>query len=31
MTESISQYVKTIVHDTRNHVNNDMKCVDKGL
>ena len=31
MTEYISQYVKTIVHDTRNRVNDDMKCVGKGL
>lgn len=31
MTENISQYVKTIVHDTRNYVNDVMKCVGKGL
>ena len=31
MTENISQYVKSIVHDTRNRVNDDMKCVGKGL
>lgn len=31
MTENISQYVKTIVHDTRNRVNDGMKCVGKGL
>lgn len=29
MTESIRQYVKPIVHDTRNRVNDDMKCVGK--
>ena len=31
MTENIRQYVKNIVHDTRNRVNDDMKCVGKGL
>ena len=31
MTENFSQYVKTIVHDTRNRVNDGMKCVCKGL
>ena len=31
MTENIRQYVKSIVHDTRNRVNDDMKCVGKGL
>ena len=31
MTENISQYVKSIVHDTRNSVNDGMKCVGKGL
>ena len=31
MTENITQYVKSIVHDTRNRVNDDMKCVGKGL
>ena len=31
MTENISQYVKAIVHDTRNRVNDGMKCVGKGL
>ena len=31
MTENISQYVKTIVYDTRNRVNDGMKCVGKGL
>ena len=31
MTENISQYVKSIVHDTRNRVNDGMKCVGKGL
>ena len=31
MTENISQYIKTIVHDTRNRVNDGMKCVGKGL
>ena len=31
MTENIRQYVKSIVHDTRNCVNEDMKCVGKGL
>ena len=31
ITESISQYVKSIVHDTRNRVNDGMKCVGKGL
>ena len=31
MTENISQYVKTIVHDTRNRVNDGMKCVGKAL
>ena len=31
MTKYISQYVKTIVHDTRNRVNDGMKCVGKGL
>ena len=31
MTENFSQYVKTIVHDTRNRVNDGMKCVGKGL
>ena len=31
MTENIRQHVKSIVHDTRNRVNDDMKCVGKGL
>lgn len=31
MTENIRQYVKSIVHETRNRVNDDMKCVGKGL
>ena len=31
MTENISLYVKSIVHDTRNRVNDGMKCVGKGL
>lgn len=31
MTENIRQHVKTIVHDTRNRVNDGMKCVGKGL
>ena len=31
MTENIRQYVKSIVHDTRNRVNDGMKCVGKGL
>lgn len=31
MTGNISQYVKSIVHDTRNRVNDGMKCVGKGL
>ena len=31
MTENIRQYVKSMVHDTRNRVNDDMKCVGKGL
>ena len=31
MTENIRQYIKSIVHDTRNRVNDDMKCVGKGL
>ena len=31
MTENIRQYVKSIVYDTRNRVNDDMKCVGKGL
>ena len=31
MTENIRQYVKTIVHDTRNRVNDGMKFVGKGL
>ncbi|OYP61847.1 hypothetical protein CIL02_04115 [Prevotella sp. P3-122] len=29
--QTISQYVKSIVHDTRNRVNDGMKCVGKGL
>lgn len=31
MTENIRQYVNTIVHDTRHRVNDDIKCVGKGL
>ena len=31
MTENISQYVKSIVHDTRNRVNDGMKYVGKGF
>ena len=31
MTENIRQYVKSIVHDTRNSVNYGMKNVCKGL
>ena len=31
MTENIRQHVKSIVHDTRNRVNDDIKCVGKGL
>ena len=31
LSEDISQYVKTMVHDTRNRVNDGMKCVGKGL
>ena len=31
ITENIRQYVKSIVHDTRNRVNDGMKCVSKGL
>ena len=31
MTENIRQYVKSIMHDTGNRVNDDMKCVGKGL
>lgn len=31
MTENIRQYVKSIVHDIRNRVNDGMKCVGKGL
>ena len=31
MTENIIQHVKTIVYDTRNRVNDDVKCVGKGL
>ncbi len=31
MTENIRQHVKTIVHDTRNRVNDGMKCDGKGL
>lgn len=31
LSENIRQYVKSIVHDTRNRVNDGMKCVGKGL
>ena len=29
--QNIRQHAKSIVHDTRNRVNDDMKCVGKGL
>lgn len=31
MAENIRQYDKSMAHDTRNHVNDGMKCVGKGL
>lgn len=31
LSENIRQHVKSIVHDTRNRVNDGMKCVGKGL